>query len=78
MYTGVGGDMMSHPFAVDRVKYLQEWADSPEYDRIRRGEYKRVSVEVPAASGEESETDRLQRQIEELQSEINRWRDRDQ
>jgi Zn-dependent protease with chaperone function len=78
MYTGVGGNMMSHPFAVDRVKYLQEWADSPEYDRIRRGEYKRVAVEVPAASGEESETDRLQRQIEELQNEINRWRDRDQ
>lgn len=77
MYTGVGGNMMTHPFAVDRVKYLQEWADSPEYDRIRRGEYTRASVEVPASSPEESETDRLRRQIEELQNEINRWRDRD-
>jgi Zn-dependent protease with chaperone function len=77
LYTGANGNMMSHPFAVDRVKYLQEWADSAEYERIRRGEYRRVEVDVPAQSSEESETDRLRRQIEELQKEINRWRDRD-
>jgi Zn-dependent protease with chaperone function len=74
MYTGVGGNMMSHPFAVDRVKYLQEWADSPEYARIRGGEYRRAAVDVQA---DEGESDRLKRQIEELQQEIRQWRDRD-
>jgi Zn-dependent protease with chaperone function len=84
MYTGVGGTMMSHPFAVDRVKYLQEWSESPEYTSVRQGNYSRTSVEVsneaptsPPSSGNESEVDRLQRQIEELQREISRWRDND-
>jgi Zn-dependent protease with chaperone function len=77
MYTGVGGSMMSHPFAVDRVKYLQDWADSPEYAAIRQGNYGRTSVEVQneATPERESEVDRLQRQIAELQKEIGRWRD---
>jgi Zn-dependent protease with chaperone function len=79
MYTGVGGNMMSHPFAVDRVKYLQEWADSPEYARIRQGDYRRAAVEVQPDSNTtgEGETERLKRQIEELQREISKWRDGD-
>jgi Zn-dependent protease with chaperone function len=84
MYTGVGGGMMSHPFPVERVKYLKEWADSPEYARIRQGDYPRTSVDVDARDDDddqggrgESESDRLQRQIDELQQEINRWRDND-
>jgi Zn-dependent protease with chaperone function len=77
MYTGVGGSMMSHPFAVDRVKYLQDWANSAEYAGIRQGNYGRTSVEVKneATSENENEVDRLQRQIAELQKEIGRWRD---
>jgi Zn-dependent protease with chaperone function len=83
IYTGVGGNPMSHPFPVERVKYLQEWASSPEYQSIYRGDYRRASVEVPAedrssAGGSEGETDHLRRQIEELQREIDRWRRRDE
>jgi Zn-dependent protease with chaperone function len=79
MYTGVGGSMMSHPFAVERVKYLQEWLDSPEYAQIRQGNYQRVSVETTATTPPPSNNpvDQLQRQIEELQREINRWRNGD-
>jgi hypothetical protein len=82
MYTGVGGTMMSHPFAVDRVKYLQEWSESSEYASIRQGNYRRTSVEVnndapPAPPRNESEVDQLQRQIAELQKEIGRWRNND-
>jgi Zn-dependent protease with chaperone function len=85
MYTGVGGSMMSHPFAVDRVKYLQEWSESSEYATIRQGNYSRTSVEVnndappsPPSNGNEREVDQLQRQIAELQKEISRWRDNDE
>jgi hypothetical protein len=83
IYTGVGGGMMSHPFAVDRVKYLQDWVSSPEYAQILQGNYQRVSVETtatetPANGGAtETEAQRLQRQIEELQREIGRWRSSD-
>jgi Zn-dependent protease with chaperone function len=80
MYLGVGNTMMSHPFAVDRVKYLQEWSESAEYAAIRQGNYARTSVEVsnnaptPPSTSKDNEVDRLQRQIEELQREIGRWR----
>ncbi len=76
MYSGVIGEMQSHPFAVERVHYLREWAVSPEYEQIRQGNYMRspeegaVNVEV----NNDTETDRLRRQLEELQREIERIR----
>jgi hypothetical protein len=73
MYTGATGTMLSHPFPVERVSYLQEWANDREYADIRRGKYPRRSVEVNTATGSrESEVDRLRRQIEDLQREIDR------
>ncbi|WP_414561992.1 MULTISPECIES: M48 family metallopeptidase [unclassified Anabaena] len=78
IYNGSQGSMLSHPFPVERVRYLQEWAVSEEYQQIRRGNYQRSpasgAVNVAAEpSAEEVET--LRRQIEELQQEINKMKE---
>jgi Zn-dependent protease with chaperone function len=76
MYVGVNG-MLSHPFPVERIHYLQEWTNSSEYQDIRRGNYQRVSVETVSTTPTTTETERLQREIDRLQQEIERQRDRD-
>ncbi|BAB75773.1 M48 family metallopeptidase [Anabaena sp. FACHB-709] len=77
MYNGAQGMMLSHPFAVERVQYLQQWAVSSEYQQIRQGNYQRSpasgSVDVKASTAE-AEAERLRRQIEELQQEINKMK----
>lgn len=75
IYNGSQGTMLSHPFPVERLHFLQEWASSEDYQQIRKGNYQRSSasgaVNVTAkTSVNEEET--LRRQIEELQQEINR------
>jgi Zn-dependent protease with chaperone function len=75
LYNGAQGMMLSHPFPVERLHYLREWAVSAEYQQIRQGNYQRspaagavnVTVETP-----QSEVDDLRQQIEELQQEINK------
>jgi Zn-dependent protease with chaperone function len=71
------GWFTTHPFTVDRLHHLQEWANSEEYRQIRRGNYQRSSaqgaVNVPSETAV-NEVDALQRQIEELQEQINRLR----
>lgn len=65
------GVFLSHPFTIERVRYLQDWSTSSEFQQIRQGNYVRVgaegSVEVET---QPTEVDRLKRQIEELQKEI--------
>lgn len=77
MYNGAQGMMLSHPFPVERLHYLREWAISEEYQQIRRGNYQRSpasgSVNVSAESSA-NQTEALRRQIEELQREIDRIR----
>jgi hypothetical protein len=73
---GVNG-MLSHPFPVERIHYLQEWTDSSEYRDIRQGKYQRVSVEVVSTTPTASESERLRREIDELQREIDRRKSRD-
>jgi Zn-dependent protease with chaperone function len=73
MYVGVNG-MLTHPFPVERIHFLQEWANSSEYQDIRRGNYQRVTVETSSTTPPDSETERLQREIDELQREIDRRR----
>ncbi|ABA22754.1 Peptidase M48, Ste24p [Trichormus variabilis ATCC 29413] len=77
MYNGAQGMMLSHPFAVERVQYLQQWAVSSEYQQIRQGNYQRSpasgSVDVKASTTT-AEAERLRRQIEELQQEINKMK----
>ncbi|MDZ8032598.1 M48 family metallopeptidase [Nostoc sp. DedSLP04] len=77
IYNGAQGMMLSHPFPVERLHYLQSWAVSEEYQQIRRGNYQRSpasgTVNVSAESSE-NQTEILRRQIEELQREIDRIR----
>ncbi len=42
----------THPFAVERVHYLNEWIDSPEYDQILNGHYTRVTRKIAKGSAE--------------------------
>lgn len=77
MYNGAQGMMLSHPFPVDRVHYLRTWAVSEEYQQIKQGNYQQtpsegavnVKVETP-----EDEAEKLRKQIEELQKEIDKMR----
>ncbi len=76
MYAGVNG-MLSHPFPVERIHYLQEWTNSSEYRDIKKGEYARVTVETTNTAPTASESERLRREIDELQQEIDRRKSRD-
>lgn len=75
LYNGAQGWFLSHPFPVERLHYLREWANSDEYRQIRMGNYQRagaqgavnVTSEIPV-----NEVEALRRQIEELQKEIDR------
>ncbi|MFM6064883.1 MAG: M48 family metallopeptidase [Microcystis panniformis] len=73
IYNGGNGSFLTHPFSVERVHYLQEWFNSESYRQIRRGNYAKTgaksSINVDA---NDSESERLQRQIAELQAEIER------
>jgi Zn-dependent protease with chaperone function len=72
----------THPFTVERVAYLEAWANSADYRQIRAGNYRQTSegaVDVdstaptqtaPAADAEEVE--RLRRELADLQAEIDR------
>lgn len=89
LYNGTGNpnSMLSHPFPVDRLHYIRDWAGSEEYRQIRLGNYKRADADgaidvepespdrKPQAQSDEAET--LRRQIEELQAEINRIKRKD-
>lgn len=75
LYNGGIGSMLSHPFPVDRVRYLRQWATSEEYRQIRQGNYQQATSEgsVDVSSKPlENEAEALRRQIEELQQEITR------
>ncbi len=75
MYNGAQGVMLSHPFAVERVSFLRKWAVSQEYREIKQGNYRKEAdkgaVEVKPEANQNEEVDKLRRQIEELQQEIN-------
>jgi Zn-dependent protease with chaperone function len=77
IYNGAQGMMLSHPFPVERLHYLWGWVVSEEYQQIRRGDYQREaapgSVNVTANSPE-TEADKLRREIEQLQQEINKMK----
>jgi Zn-dependent protease with chaperone function len=75
MYVGANG-MLSHPFPVERIHFLQEWANSTDYQNIRQGEYQRVTVDT-ASTDADAETERLRREISELQQEIDRRKSQD-
>lgn len=75
LYNGGNGSFLSHPFPVDRLRYLREWAVSEDYRQIRQGNYRRATTEGSVDVSSEAavnEVEALQRQLEELQQEINR------
>jgi len=74
LYNGGNGSMLSHPFPLDRLRYLREWATSEEYREIRQGNYRRATAEgtVDVTPEPSVEAEALRRQIEELEEEINR------
>ncbi|MEQ8466168.1 M48 family metallopeptidase [Coleofasciculus sp. E1-EBD-02] len=78
LYNGGNGSFLTHPFPVERLRYLRDWVKSEEYRQIRQGNYRRVtdegSVNVPSQAAQNQEAQRLQRQLEELQREINRMK----
>ncbi len=79
LYNNISSSVfLSHPFTVERVRHLQEWSTSAEFQGIRRGEYVRVgsegAVNVPT---ETNEADQLRQQIENLQQEIDRLKRND-
>jgi Zn-dependent protease with chaperone function len=47
MYNGGQGAILSHPFPVERVRYLQSWAASQTYHDIRNGQYPRAGERAP-------------------------------
>ena len=75
MYNGAQGVMLSHPFPVERIHFLKEWAVSQEYGEIKKGNYRKEpasgAVDVKPEPNQNEEVDKLRRQIEELQQEIN-------
>lgn len=79
IYNGAQGMMLSHPFPVERLHYLKEWAVSAEYQEIKRGNYKREpasgAVNVTAQTSK-NEVENLREQIEELQREIDQLRNK--
>ncbi|MBD1832274.1 M48 family metallopeptidase [Cyanobacteria bacterium FACHB-472] len=81
LYNGGQGWFVTHPFTVERVYHLRNWATSEEYGQIRRGNYQRKgasgAVNVPSEAPVD-DVDALRRQLEELQAEINRFRSRSQ
>jgi len=75
------GVFLTHPFTVERVRYLQEWATSEEYRQIRQGNYRRATAEGAVNVTSETsvtEEETLRREIDELQQEINRIRSQSQ
>lgn len=74
LYNGAQGIAFTHPFAVERLYYLREWANSSEYQQIRAGNYRRDDARgaVDVDPTPESQAESLRRQIEELQREIER------
>ncbi len=76
LYNNLGqGVFLSHPFVVERVKYLEEWATSAEYRDIQNGRYQRddaTGAVDTAAVDTAAAAERLRREIEALQKEIDR------
>ncbi|MDJ0598414.1 MAG: M48 family metallopeptidase [Crocosphaera sp.] len=72
IYNGGNGVFLSHPFPVDRVHYLQNWANSNDYQNIREGNYKTSQKSDAVTVDQNEEAENLRKQIEELQQEIER------
>jgi Zn-dependent protease with chaperone function len=75
IYNGANETFLSHPFTVERVRYLQEWSISTQYSQIKQGNYPKVrkegSINVDATP-QKQESEDLKKKIADLQAEIDR------
>ncbi len=81
LYNGTGqGPMLSHPFPVDRLHHLKQWAKSEAYQRIKAGTYVRShegAVDVNAHSpshNHDNDVKQLRQELADLQQELDRLR----
>lgn len=82
LYNGAQGTFLTHPFTVERLYHLRQWANTEEYHQIRAGNYQKsaaegavnVKAEAPSSNTDKQKTEveSLRRQMEELQQEIDR------
>lgn len=74
IYTGANDTFLTHPFTVERVRFLQEWSNSAQYQQIRQGNYPKAGQKgsINVDSTTEQETDNLKQKIADLQAEIER------
>lgn len=83
VYSGSQSEMLSHPFPVERLHYLQEWAVSTEYQQIKQGNYMRspasgaVDVKATENAARNEEIEKLRQKIAQLQREIDRMKKSD-
>lgn len=68
---------LTHPFNVERVIFLREWASSDDYRQIRAGNYRRTGEGAVDVESEPTQrpsspptTDALRREVEDLQRQI--------
>ena len=86
LYNGTGGGpMLSHPFPVERISYLQDWATSEAYQQIKRGHYPRQSdtvdddvIDAEPVNRADEDVEALRRELADLQQEIERFKRQDQ
>lgn len=75
IYNGANETFLSHPFTVERVRYIQEWSTSTQYSQIKQGNYPKVrkegSINVDATP-QKQESEDLKKKIADLQAEIDR------
>lgn len=64
------GVFMTHPFTVERLTFIQEWANSAEYGQIRQGHYQRSSAVNVESTAPNDQVEVLRKEIEDLQAEI--------
>ncbi len=64
------GVFMTHPFTVERLTFIQEWANSSEYGQIRQGNYHSSSAVNVESTATDDQVDALRKEIEDLQAEI--------
>ena len=64
------GVFMTHPFTVERLTFIQEWATSSEYGQLRQGNYQRTSAVNVESTVPDNQVDALRKEIADLQAEI--------
>jgi Zn-dependent protease with chaperone function len=79
IYNGGNGTFLTHPFPVERLYHLREWANSQDYAEIKQGNYQHSDAQGAVdVKSSEDEVEALRRQVEELQAEINRVKSQNQ